>query len=316
MGLSGQQRKELQDALIDAFPDKSSLEQMLSFELDKSLDTIAGGNNLQDIVFNLIKKAEAENWVENLIDAALLSNPRNQLLAKINEEINIEKNKLNVIKPSNPMVIRLENIPRNGFQASEVGVDYTQLAMKLYAQDFKAADKETAKVMLWVARREKEGFLRGQDIEKFPCRDLGTIDQLWLASSGGKFGFSVQKQIYLECDKNWDSFCDRVRWTLEGRYLSYSELNWDLRGMWGHLPYPIFLSFWVTPFGDECVNDGRGKLPTNTMDRVIKDIFRFKRKAEDDFIRGIFRGDFRRRYPAGVKEGYSSLAQRLSNCNI
>ena len=40
MNLSGQQRKQLQEALIDAFPDKASLEQMLSFELDKNLDAM------------------------------------------------------------------------------------------------------------------------------------------------------------------------------------------------------------------------------------------------------------------------------------
>lgn len=42
MGLSERQRKELQSALVDAFPTKSSLEQMLWYELDKNLEAIAG----------------------------------------------------------------------------------------------------------------------------------------------------------------------------------------------------------------------------------------------------------------------------------
>lgn len=42
MGLSGQQRKELQDALMDAFPNTASLEQILAYELDKNLRAIAG----------------------------------------------------------------------------------------------------------------------------------------------------------------------------------------------------------------------------------------------------------------------------------
>ncbi len=79
MRLSGQQRKELQDALVDAFPDKSSLEQMLSFGLNKNLDAIANGDNLEKIVFNLIKKAESEGWVSRLIVAARQSNPGNPL---------------------------------------------------------------------------------------------------------------------------------------------------------------------------------------------------------------------------------------------
>ena len=87
MKLSGKQREKLQNALIDAFPDKSSLEQMLSFGLDINLDSIAGGSNLQNIVFNLIKRAEAENWIENLIKVAHNSNSGNQLLKNIAEEL-------------------------------------------------------------------------------------------------------------------------------------------------------------------------------------------------------------------------------------
>jgi hypothetical protein len=53
--LSSLQRKQLQDALIAAFPSKPSLEQMLSHQLDENLDAIAGGDNLQEIVFELIR---------------------------------------------------------------------------------------------------------------------------------------------------------------------------------------------------------------------------------------------------------------------
>ena len=87
MNLSAQQRKNLKDALVDAFPDKSSLEQMLSFGLDKKLDTIAGGDNLGEVVFSLIKIVEAQNWVEDLITAARNSNPGNLSLKIIAEEL-------------------------------------------------------------------------------------------------------------------------------------------------------------------------------------------------------------------------------------
>ncbi|MCC5622338.1 effector-associated domain EAD1-containing protein [Nostoc sp. CHAB 5715] len=87
MGLSSQQRKQLQSALIDAFPNTASLEQMLSFGLDRNLRTIAGEGSLQDIVFKLIQTAEAEGWVEDLVDAACNSNPRNPRLRAIAEEL-------------------------------------------------------------------------------------------------------------------------------------------------------------------------------------------------------------------------------------
>ena len=88
MKLSGPLRKKLQTALIDAFPDRSSLEQMLSFELDKNLETIAEGNNLEKIVFELIKKAESQGWIKNLVNAACHFNSGNQNLLAIQQDLN------------------------------------------------------------------------------------------------------------------------------------------------------------------------------------------------------------------------------------
>ena len=77
------------------------------------------------------------------------------------------------------------------------GVNYSRLQQLLAAGNWKEADKETRKVMLQVVSREsKRGWLKTEDIDNFPCEDLQTIDQLWLHYSQGKFGFSVQKEIY------------------------------------------------------------------------------------------------------------------------
>ncbi|NEQ85994.1 MAG: hypothetical protein F6K26_39675 [Moorea sp. SIO2I5] len=92
MNLSGQQRKKLQEALIKAFPDKSSLEQMLSFELDKNLDAISGGADLEEVVFELIQRSEAENWIKDLIYGARESNSGNQSLQDIATELLSSKN--------------------------------------------------------------------------------------------------------------------------------------------------------------------------------------------------------------------------------
>ena len=102
MNISGPQSKKLTNALMDAFPDKASLEQMLSYELDKNLDSIAGGSNLQVIVFNLIKVSKAENWIEDLITAACNSNSGNSNLRAIAEEL---------LQNSQPKVISTPNTP-------------------------------------------------------------------------------------------------------------------------------------------------------------------------------------------------------------
>ncbi|WP_166482726.1 pentapeptide repeat-containing protein, partial [Scytonema sp. UIC 10036] len=87
MELSGQQRQQLQNALIAAFPSKSLLEQMLSHQLDENLDAIVGGGNLQQIVFELIKTAESQGWIEELVRAAYKKNPGNSELKAIAERL-------------------------------------------------------------------------------------------------------------------------------------------------------------------------------------------------------------------------------------
>ena len=89
MGLSGSQSQKLQNALIDAFPEKSSLEQMLFFKLDKNLNAIASEGNLSQIVFELIRRAEAENWVEDLVAAARRANSSNERLKDFAESLGI-----------------------------------------------------------------------------------------------------------------------------------------------------------------------------------------------------------------------------------
>ncbi len=84
---SRQQLKQLQIALINAFPSKSLLERLLYFELEKNLNEITRDSDLQDIVFNLIQTAEAQGWLLDLVRAAHKENPRNLQLKAIALEL-------------------------------------------------------------------------------------------------------------------------------------------------------------------------------------------------------------------------------------
>ena len=129
---------------------------------------------------------------------------------------------------------------------SAVGVDYTKLHDLLAAKKWKEADLETDKRMLEVAGRESQGWFRLEDVENFPCLDLGTIDKLWIKYSNGKFGFSVQKQIYLSVggtkeydQKVWEAFGDKVGWRQGSLWLNYSELTFTEKHCTGHLPWHL-----------------------------------------------------------------------------
>jgi hypothetical protein len=118
------------------------------------------------------------------------------------------------------------------------GIDpkYYKLREFLSQGQWKEADQETGKVMCQAAGRESEGWLDVEDIDNFPCEDLRTIDQLWLHYSNGKFGFSVQKEIYESLggtreynEEVWKKFGDRIGWRKGGELLSnYSDLTFNL----------------------------------------------------------------------------------------
>ncbi|MEO0490918.1 MAG: GUN4 domain-containing protein [Cyanobacteria bacterium J06659_2] len=92
--------------------------------------------------------------------------------------------------------------------------------------------------MITTVGKEEGQFFDSDDLLNFPCDDLRAIDGLWVKHSKGKLGFSVQKQIYVDCgatldskypgDKVLEEFCDRVGWQKGGLYLHYSDLSFNL----------------------------------------------------------------------------------------
>lgn len=135
--------------------------------------------------------------------------------------------------------------------SSERDIDYTKLRDLLKAGNWKEADHETLTVVLKAAGREETEYLTIESIENFPCADLHTVDQLWFKYSGGQFGFSLQKEIWLSVggelgeynNATYEQFGLRVGWRdrngvkLLRNWTKYDDLNFSLT--WapvGHLP--------------------------------------------------------------------------------
>lgn len=124
---------------------------------------------------------------------------------------------------------------------------YQTLENHLKNGQWQEADKETYRLMITTVGKEEGQWFDQEDLQNFPCDDLRTLNQLWVKYSNGKFGFSVQKQIYLECggkpdgeypgDKIWYKFCDRVGWRRSKEWVSYSDFIFDdTKALPGHLP--------------------------------------------------------------------------------
>jgi GUN4-like len=122
---------------------------------------------------------------------------------------------------------------------SERNIDYRWLQTALETQDFQSADDLTRQLLCQLAGEAAiaRKWVYFTEIEQFPVSDLQTIDRLWLAHSENKFGFSVQRQIWLGKGKNWDKLWSELGWKTDNNWTRYPhEFTWDLSAPKGHLP--------------------------------------------------------------------------------
>ena len=126
---------------------------------------------------------------------------------------------------------------------------YIKLCELLKTGQWKEADLETSRLMLEVAGRQGQGWLRTQDIEKFPVADLRIIDNLWSKLSQNRFGFRVQREIWLSINPKLDGLFDgnlfpklgeSLGWRRNNQWLKYEQFCFTLETSEGHLPsFPI-----------------------------------------------------------------------------
>lgn len=133
-------------------------------------------------------------------------------------------------------VTTIKKRPAGRSLGSEVGVDYSKLENLLAARKWKEADQETWVVMCKALGKRVGSYIFSGDIEKFPCDDLWTIDQLWLKYSRGRFGFSMQKQIFETVDREYDRLCDRLGWPTHTPHVPDAGLKFSDKAPLGHLP--------------------------------------------------------------------------------
>lgn len=126
---------------------------------------------------------------------------------------------------------------------NQTEIDYRQLENFLAAEKWQEADAETREIMLKILGRETREWGAKAEIEKFPCTDLSIIDKLWIKYSNGRFGFSVQKEIWQSVGGKPDAdyqtyirFIEEVGWRINENWLSWFDLNFSIHAPVGHLP--------------------------------------------------------------------------------
>jgi hypothetical protein len=122
---------------------------------------------------------------------------------------------------------------------SDLGVDYTSLQRCLVKQDFQAADQLTLQKLceLVGSAAVQRKWLYFTEIDQLPVQDLHILNSLWLVHSEGRFGFSVQRDLWLGVGKNWDKLWDKIGWKDGNTWTRYpQEFTWNLTAPKGHLP--------------------------------------------------------------------------------
>ncbi len=129
-------------------------------------------------------------------------------------------------------------------------VNFSELRKYLEQEDWKLADLETKDIILKAAGLNFNEKMSPEAINNLPHEVLKMIDELWVNSSNGHFGFSTQIKIYktlcrdqLEWSKKvgWrnsdllELFRKQTRRSIFG-WIPYQSLNFSLQAKKGHLP--------------------------------------------------------------------------------
>ncbi|MGD1849941.1 MAG: GUN4 domain-containing protein [Cyanophyceae cyanobacterium] len=118
-------------------------------------------------------------------------------------------------------------------------VDYQGIQACLMTQDFEEGDRQTLKTMCELAGATAAGrnWLYFTEIKLLPPVDLQTLDRLWLLYSSGKFGFSVQRELWLGVKQDWEKLWPKIDWKAGNHWTRYpGEFQWTLNAPKGHLP--------------------------------------------------------------------------------
>ncbi len=122
---------------------------------------------------------------------------------------------------------------------SDNELDYQDLQQLLLQQKFQEADALTRVKLCQLAGKNaiERKWVYFTEVEKFSITDLNTIDQLWQVYSEGKFGYRIQRKMWLALGKDYTQLWTKLKWKAGNKWTKYPhEFIWSLDAPVGHLP--------------------------------------------------------------------------------
>lgn len=204
---------------IKHLEEKTSVQQKLKI-IEKlcKIGKIGENRLLEYIIYRRIKTKQKILLLDGLIFEKLYHTEYQDILTKLKQ--NFKQG-----------ILQLDN---------DLTLNYQPLQELLINQDFQEADKLTQKYLCKLAGLGKEinrEWLYFTDIAMIPAKDLLYIDLLWQLYSRGQFGFSIQRQIWINNRCKWNTFWQIIGWTKQNIPCRYPlEFIWTLEAPKGHLP--------------------------------------------------------------------------------
>jgi hypothetical protein len=164
---------------------------------------------------------------------------------------------------------------------SSAVIDYTELDDLLASHQWEEADHKTFSLICEILDANiyrdsqqhqylgsgrsitwKESIVFKTNVVDFPCKDLKTIDRLWMKYSSGQFGFSSQKELWTSiCSSNdlseneiYLMFAAKLGWLNRETMSFLQKPDYSLTAPKGHLPVTASVGF-GTKYKYECRND-------------------------------------------------------------
>ena len=122
---------------------------------------------------------------------------------------------------------------------SDIDINYEELQLKLVEQKFEEADRLTSSYLRKLAGKlaEKRGYVFYSEVKNMLCKDLQTMDRLWIIYSTGRFGFSIQAKILKSVGKKYELLWPKIGWKKGGQWTRYpTSFCWSLDAPDGHMP--------------------------------------------------------------------------------
>ncbi|MGF1535504.1 MAG: GUN4 domain-containing protein [Elainellaceae cyanobacterium] len=167
-------------------------------------------------------------------------------------------------------VLNVDAAVLSGDTAWNRDTNFEMLEELLRSGAWQQADHQTYRCLLGACDRLGAGWLdRVSLIETLPDDDLSHIDHLWQIHSGGRFGFSVQRDIFSSVAEDPSPrrqtptyFGQQVGWVFWDKpflgFKYYRQLTFNLEAPRGHLPAKWF---WEIPWRQavKCGGLGAGR---------------------------------------------------------